>query len=310
MYIVARNIVKKYGTKKALDNVTIEIEEPMIYGLLGPNGAGKTTLMNIIIGVLRPDSGEVLIKDKKITDPSIRYVIGYCPQEPALYQYLSGLDNIYFYASLYSIDKKTAREKAYELAEFLGLKEYLNIKVGKYSGGMKKKLSLLISLIHDPEILILDEPTTGMDPSVRIDVWNLLLKMKREKKVVLLATHYMEEADKLADRVGIIDHGKLLVEGSPEELKKKYGPKTIIVLELYERPENKLDEILSNYSDIFYLEDNTIKIHVDDPDKVLPSLIDSLYRNNFRINTVKITRPSLEDVFLKLTGRRIEENEA
>lgn len=306
MYLEVENIEKYYGDKKVLDNVSITIDKPMIYGLLGPNGAGKTTLLNIITGVINPDKGTVLIKGLKPSSEEARRLIGYCPQEPALYKNLSGLDNILFYSRLYGLSDREAMRRAKELLEFLNLTSYAKVKVGKYSGGMMKKLSLAIALIHDPEILILDEPTTGMDPNVRRSVWDLLIKLRREGKAILLATHYMEEADYLSDIVGIFNSGKLLVEDTPDNLKKKYGPPAVIVVELAMIPPKDFVEDLRREYGLVYIDENYLRIHVSDPDTRVPRFVDTLYRNGLKMKSLKITKPSLEDVFIKLTGRRID----
>jgi len=303
--LVVENIVKKYGDRVVLNNVSLRIDKPMIYGLLGPNGAGKSTLLKIMAGVIEPDNGRVLIRDMAPSDPGAKRIIGYCPQEPGLYKLLSGWDNIYFYASLHNIDRESARKTALMYSEQLGLTEYLDTRVGKYSGGMLKKLGLIISLINDPEILLLDEPTTGLDPGVRREVWELLLKLRREGRVIVLATHYMEEAEELSDTVGIIDQGVLIAEGSPQDLMNRYGFKATVMLEFLKQ-DSGLSNILSKYGE-YFIEDRYAKLYVDDPDKVVPKIVDEIYSAGYRLVSMKITKPTLEDVFLKLTGRRIED---
>jgi len=302
--LVVENIVKKYGDRVVLKNVSLRIDKPMIYGLLGPNGAGKSTLLKIMAGVIEPDDGRVLIRDMAPSDPGAKRIIGYCPQEPGLYKLLSGWDNIFFYASLHNIDRGVARKIAIEYSEQLGLTEYLNVRVGKYSGGMLKKLGLIISLINDPEILLLDEPTTGLDPGVRREVWELLLRLRREGRVIVLATHYMEEAEELSDTVGVIDQGVLIAEGSPEDLKNRYGFKATVSLE-FPKQESGLSNILSRYGE-YVIEDRYAKLYVDDPDRVVPKIVGEIYGAGYKLVSMKITKPTLEDVFLKLTGRRIE----
>lgn len=305
MYIVVENLVKKYNTTEVLRDINLVIDKPIIYGLLGPNGAGKSTLMNIIAGVLKPTSGKAIVLGKDANDPSIKTKIGYCTQEPALYEHLSGWDNIYFFASLYGVDRKTTKMRAEEILGKLGILDYANTRVGKYSGGMKKKLALAISLIHDPEILILDEPTTGVDPGVRRSVWELLFKLRDSGKVIILATHYMEEADVLSNIVGIIDQGRLIAEGIPEDLKKKYGPPSVVSIELYSDVDDRVKKSVSKVSNVYYFDGNVLKIHVQDPDKKLPVIIDSLYEVGVSISSIKVIKPTLEDVFIKLTGRRL-----
>ncbi len=305
--LVVDNVVKKYGDKVVLKGVSFQVEKGIVYSLLGPNGAGKTTLLSIIAGILNPTSGRVLIMGKDPRDPETRTHIGYCPQEHGLHELLSGYDNMMFYARLYGYSDSEAKKKVDELLELVGLKEHAKKPVAKYSGGMKKRLSLAITLLHDPDLLILDEPTTGMDPGIRRSVWDIIEGQKKEGKTIILATHYMEEADYLADKVAIMHEGEIIAEGSPEELKQKYGPKSVVELELYTPPSNSVLEALKKYSDTTYLENNTIRVHTQDPDSIIPKLVDALYSQNQSLKALRIVKPTLEDVFLKLTGRRLGE---
>jgi ABC-2 type transport system ATP-binding protein len=283
------------------------IERPMIYGLLGPNGAGKSTLLSIIVGVLEPDSGTVLVKGAEPLSPETRKGIGYCPQENGLIEHLSGYDNALFYGRLYGLESGAIIEEATRLGERLGLsKTVLRRKVSTHSGGMKRKLAIIISLLHDPELLVLDEPTTGLDPETRREVWSLLEELRREGKAVVLATHYMEETDKLSDIVGIMDRGRLLAEGPPEELKKRYGPKTVVELRLEEPPTREIvSQLSSRYTRGVYAEEDKLRLHIDDPEKIVPRILEDLYSKGYHVLGLRITRPTLEDVFLKLTGRRL-----
>jgi ABC-2 type transport system ATP-binding protein len=302
------NVVKKYDSHVALNGVSLRIDRPIMHSLLGPNGAGKTTLINIIVGLLKPDEGSVSILGRSPTDPEARYLIGYCPQEHGLIERLTGYDNALFYGRLYGLQKKNIIERVNEFAEPLGLsRDDLKRRVEGYSGGMKRKLALIVSLIHDPKILVLDEPTTGMDPGVRRQVWDLLLRLKREGKTILLATHYMEEADRLSDNVSIMDRGRIIAEGTPEQLKRTYGPRTVITLRLEEQPTDRLKTILSEVASTFYFERDTLRIQVEDPDTSVPVILERLYSNGFHVLEFRIMKPTLEDVFIRLTGRRIEE---
>ncbi|BEP16733.1 ATP-binding cassette domain-containing protein [Pyrofollis japonicus] len=301
------SVTKYLGNQLVLDNLSMVIERPMIYGLLGPNGAGKSTLLSIIVGVLEPDSGTVLVKGAEPLSPETRKSIGYCPQENGLIEHLSGYDNALFYGRLYGLESGAIIEEATRLGERLGLsKAVLRRKVSTYSGGMKRKLAIIISLLHDPELLVLDEPTTGLDPETRREVWSLLEELRREGKAVVLATHYMEEADKLSDVVGIMDRGRLLAEGPPEELKKRYGPKTVVELRLEEPPAREIvSELSSRYTRGVYAEEDKLRLHIDDPEKIVPRILEDLYSKGYHVLELRITRPTLEDVFLKLTGRRL-----
>ncbi|MCD6300765.1 MAG: ABC transporter ATP-binding protein [Staphylothermus sp.] len=301
------NVSKVYDSRKILDNINLEIRESTTYALLGPNGAGKTTLINIILGIIKPTSGKVLIKGKPPTDPSVRKNIGYCPQEPSLFERLTGMENLLFFAQIYGLDKNDAKKRINSLLEKLGLTEYKNTLVAKYSGGMKKKLALAIALLPDPDILILDEPTTGMDPNSRRAVWEILEGYKREGKTILLSTHYMEEADRLADIVGIIYEGKIIAEGAPEDLKKRYGPRSVLLLKLLNTSTETIVEALRNKGYEAYPEDEHVKIYVDEPEKTIPTIVSLIYGLGGRIDFLKVIKPSIEDVFVKLTGKRMVE---
>ncbi|MEM4426725.1 MAG: ABC transporter ATP-binding protein [Acidilobaceae archaeon] len=308
MILVVRNLVKYLDSRKVLDDVSWMIETPGVYSLLGPNGAGKTTLLSIVSGVMNFDKGEVRVKGLPPSDPIARRAIGYCPQEPGLIDNISGYDNALFYGRLYGLTTNEIVKKTKNIAESLGLKDSdLKMKVGKYSGGMKKKLALAVSLLHDPEVLVLDEPTAGLDPGVRRDVWDLILKLREEGKTIVLATHYMDEADRLSDRVAIIDRGKILVEGKPAELKEKYGPPSVVELVFENEASPVVTDIIEKYTAKHYIEGKTARLHLDEPDKHLPMLMGELFSKGYYIVEFRLAKPTLEDVFLKLTGRRLRE---
>ncbi len=304
--VIVEGLVKTISGKTILDNISIALEEKSIAGLLGPNGAGKTTLLKILVGIYKPTSGRVLVKNLEPIDPRAKKLLGYCPQDPGLFEELNAWDNILFYARLHGLSEAEALSRGRELLEKLGLLDHARRPVGKYSGGMKKKLSLAISLLPDPEILILDEPTTGLDPGVRRLVWDIILRERDKDKSILVATHYMEEADYLSDKVYIIDRGRIIASGAPEELKKKYGPQSVIEIEYYMLTPGLLEELRSRYSGLVY-RDNIIRVHSEDPDRDLPALASLSYEYKAAIKAMRVTKPTLEDVFLALTGRRLEE---
>ncbi|RLF19919.1 MAG: ABC transporter ATP-binding protein [Thermoprotei archaeon] len=301
------DVWKKYGDVTALRGVSITVNEGEVVSLLGPNGAGKTTLISIVVGILRPTKGKILIYGRDPRDPKVRSIIGFCPQEPALNDNLTGRENMMFYARLYGIDGDEAKRRINELLEMVGLLDDADRLVGKYSGGMKRRLSLAITLIHDPKILVLDEPTLGMDPRMRRDVWNIVREAKRRGKSVLLATHYMEEADELSDRVYIIHEGKIIAEGSPEQLKKVYGPPSVIEIELYKTVSKIEEEIKSVVKSEIIAKDKQIRVHSRAPDADVPKIVSCVYKAGGEIKNLRVTKPTLEDVFLRLTGRRLEE---
>ena len=301
-------VVKKYGDKIAVNNVSLSVQRGEIYGLLGPNGAGKTTLMSIIAGILDPTEGRVEVLGGDPHDREIRTRIGYCPQESVVYDNLTGLENLMFYAGLYGLSGSRAKQKSEELIRFVGLEEYAKDLVKTYSGGMKKRLNFAIALVGDPDLILLDEPTTGMDPRVRRSVWELIERLRKAGKTIILATHYMEEADELSSRVAIMNLGRKVVEGTPEELKKKYGPKAVVSVELVKVTQDII-EFIKPYAleGRVVVEGNVLRVHVEDPDEVSPKIVSELVKRGYKLNMLKIDRPTLEDVFLRLTGRRLIE---
>jgi len=308
--LIVDNIKKRYDNLTVLDNISFKVFKGEIFGLLGPNGAGKTTLFRILSGIADPDKGEVSIFGKDPRNPRIRKLIGYCPQESVAYDNLSGIENLLFYLGLYNIGGKEAKRRAYKLLKMLGLYEYKDKKVKKYSGGMKKRLNLAIALIGEPEIIILDEPTTGMDPNIRREVWRIIKDIKEEGKTVLLATHYMEEAEELCDRVAIINRGKIIDIGKPDELKKRAELKTMLSLEIHKDIKEAFETIRKKFNpEIIVREDNIIKLSIDKADEEPPKILEYLLKNGFNVIMMKVSPPTLEDVFIKYTGERLSINE-
>lgn len=218
--IVIDKLTKEFEDVVAVDELSIEVEKGELFGLLGPNGAGKTTTINILCGLIKSTSGSVVVGGLNVQKHpyKVKELIGVCPQETAIYPYLTGLENVDLFGNLHAMNKDALKEKRSELLEKMGLVEDGKRRAGKYSGGMKRRLSLALALIHDPQIAFLDEPTVGMDPQSRHAVWDFIKELKKEGKTIILTTHYMEEAEELCDRVGIIDHGKVIALGTPEEL--------------------------------------------------------------------------------------------
>ena len=308
LVIEVHELVKEYNGTLALRGISFNVREGEVFGLLGPNGAGKTTLMSILAGIVLPTSGraEVLGHDVVAESRAVRELIGFCPQETVAYEELSAFENMLFYAGLYDIPRSEAKRRAKELLDFMGLWDVAKKPVKELSGGMKKRLNLAIALINDPRVLLLDEPTTGLDPRARREVWRYIEGLRAEKRTVLLATHYMEEADRLSDRVAIMDLGRIVALGTPEALKKKVGELSVIEIEIKE-PGEELIKALSPLSEngrVLTGED-TVRLYARDPDAVLPRVVEAALGVGARISAIRITEPTLEDVFLKLTGRRL-----
>jgi ABC-2 type transport system ATP-binding protein len=227
--IVIEHLAKKYQDVTALDDLNLQVAKGELFGLLGPNGAGKTTTINILCGLIKPTQGSAQILDYDVQKETskVKEHIGVCTQETAVYPYLTAVENLELFGNLHTLDQKTLKTRSTMLLDKMGLAEDAKRKASKYSGGMKRRLSLALALIHDPEIAFLDEPTVAMDPQSRHAVWDFIKDQKSRGKTVILTTHYMEEAEELCDRVGIIDHGKLIALGTPKQLIAKNGVKNL-----------------------------------------------------------------------------------
>jgi len=223
--IVIEHLTKKYEDITAVEDLSLQIEKGELFGLLGPNGAGKTTTINVLCGLIKPSSGtaKVCSFDVQREMGKVKELIGVCPQETAIYPYLTGAENVELFGNLHSMTDENIKKRRNMLLEKLGLTQEAKRKAEKYSGGMKRRLSLILALIHDPQIAFLDEPTVAMDPQSRHAVWDFIRELKKIGKTIILTTHYMEEAEALCDRVGIIDNGKLIALGPPKDLISKDG---------------------------------------------------------------------------------------
>ncbi len=221
--LIIEHLEKKYKDVTALDDLNLLVAKGELFGLLGPNGAGKTTTISILSGLIKPTNGMAKVCGYDVQKESVKVkeLIGVCIQETAIYPYLTGAENIDLFGNLHTMNKTTLNKRRNLLLEKMGLSDDSKKRAGKYSGGMKRRLSLILALIHDPQILFLDEPTVAMDPQSRHAVWDFLKEMKKENKTIILTTHNMEEAEELCNRVGIIDHGKLIALGTPKELINK-----------------------------------------------------------------------------------------
>jgi ABC-2 type transport system ATP-binding protein len=306
------NLTKEYGDIKAVDNVSLNIRKGEIFGLLGPNGAGKTTTINILIGLSLPSSGTAKIAGLDVTKCSveIKKRLGIAAQDAYFDHHLSIKDNLFYHGLLYALPRKELKKRVDTALEWSNLEKYRNKKFHHLSGGMQRRLVVARAMLSDPEILLLDEPTNGLDPQTRRQVWEFIKNLKEEGKTVLLTTHYMEEADILCDRIAIIDHGRIIARGTPNELKRMWNKNIVIDITLSPNPDvlkNDVKNALNNISGVNYVEmkSNKIKIGVIDDatvEQVLKSLIINI---KTKIRELNITRTTLDDVFLHLTGREI-----
>ena len=307
------SITKKYGELTAVNNLSLDIQEGEIFGFLGPNGAGKTTSIQMICGLLKPDQGSITFQLNGSLDNIQKHYheIGLCPQEIILWERLTCLEQLLFLGQLYNLSKNDAHKRANQLLEELNLFDKKNTLAKKLSGGMKRRLNIAMALIHDPKIVILDEPEAGLDPQSRVKIREYI-KSLAEKKTVILTTHNMDEADRLADRIAIVDHGKLLVLDTPQALKQHLGEGDILELHIQTTDDNKPKKdftFLNAFSKkITYLpETSTLSLQILNGTFQLPKILDTLQTHGYNSSDIRIRENTLEDVFIQLTGRRLRE---
>jgi ABC-2 type transport system ATP-binding protein len=314
MWVVeVENLYKIYpGGVKALNGISFRVSKGEIYSILGPNGAGKTTTMKIIATLLKPTSGSASVMGIDVTSnpDAVRRIIGYVPQDLSADDELTGVENVILQARLYGISKGEARRRAMELLEMVGLKDAANRAVRSYSGGMRRRLELAMGLVNDPELLILDEPTLGLDVQSRLALWDYIKRLKNEGGLtILMTTHYMDEADKLSTRVAIIDRGRIVVEGSPEELKSRIGG-DVIMVKVSSPLQNIIDKIgtIEGVLSVDLVE-NLVRIKVESAEKAMAKLLGVLSSINTSIEGISIAKPTLDQVFIEYTGRMFRDEE-
>ena len=306
-----RALTKHYGALVAADRVTFRAEAGETVGLLGPNGAGKTTTVSMIAGLVRPDAGEVLIEGRALagdTDP-IKRRIGLVTQDLALVPELSARRNLLFFAALYDMDRATARRAADEALDLVGLTDRARDKVGTFSGGMKRRLNLAAALLHDPRILLLDEPTVGVDPQSRNAIFDNLETLKKRGKPLLYTTHYMEEAERLCDRIVVIDHGKVIADDTLQGLYRLLPASNLLAVELENGDGHvDLDRLrLVPHVRTADLAGGVLKVGVSDLAIGTAAVLQWLVDNGHRYRHAVTERADLETVFLALTGRTLRD---
>jgi len=299
------SLKKKYGDFTAVDGLSFDIHKDEIFGLLGPNGAGKTTTISMICGLLPPTEGSIHFDGFTGKDP--KSLIGYCPQENIFYPKLTCLEQLLFIGQMYGIATKTIRSRALELLELLGLKDKTHEMAANLSGGMKRRLNICLALIHDPEILILDEPEAGLDPQSRILVRDFI-KASGKEKTIIITTHNMDEADRLADRIAIIDYGKLLLLDTPQNLKKTIGEGDILEIIIQNSDENLINrfaERILPFAQNIKKGSNSLMIRHPNIIEHLPAIKNMADAGGIIISEIKLRENTLEDVFIHLTGRNL-----
>ncbi len=305
------NLYKYYGDVHALDGVTLAAEEGTVFGLLGPNGAGKTTIVRVLSTLLEPDKGTVKVNGINVMDNpnKVRELIGLAGQFAAVDEYLTGYENVFMVGRLYGLSKKEAKKRSIDLLQRLDLTDAAKRPVKTYSGGMRRRLDLGASLIGEPKILFLDEPTTGLDPATRLDLWEIIRGLVKDGTSILLTTQYLEEADELCDKIAVVNRGKVIAEGTSDSLKAKLGG-DIIEFQLDEaEDEAKAREAVSKIAKSKPIFDNVthqFSVPVKDGSKGLMTVVQALNDAKLNVSSISLHRPSLDDVFLSLTGSKTD----
>jgi len=300
--IRADNLVKSFGSLRAVDGLSLSINKGEVFGFLGPNGAGKTTSIKMLCGLLRPDSGQVHIASNKL-----KQSIGVCPQSIVVWENMTCIEQLVFMGEMYGLSHRKAKINGIELLGVLGLASKTNSLAKNLSGGMQRRLNICLSLVHEPEILILDEPQAGLDPQSRLLVREYINSIK-SKITIILTTHDMDEAEKLSDRICIIDHGKTLITGTVDEIRKSIGKGDIFEVEIDGKVKDDLMPLLKTVLKSVRIEDeHTIAFVAEDSQDTILELMTVIRSNNIVLRNFKMRIASLEDVFINLTGRRLRE---
>ena len=305
--IVAENLVRHFGDVEAVNGIDLQVNAGEIFGFLGPNGAGKSTVVRMLTTLLRPTSGKAFVAGFDVAKHpnEVRQRIGVALQDAAIDPLMTGVELLRLQAVLYSIPKSKMKSRADELLERVGLTAAADRRVGTYSGGMRRRLDLALSLIHQPTVLFLDEPTTGLDPMSRVSLWEEVRRLNNEGTTVMLTTQYLEEADQLADRIAIIDKGVIVREGKPQELKASVGFPTLVIN--VSRDQHELAKsILMGFGDLRPTAEGTLGVGLRGGAEAVTDVVRKLDESSIRVQHLYLNEPSLDDVFAEATGHRLE----
>ena len=307
-----QNLVKNYGDFRAVKGVTFNIQEGEIFSLLGPNGAGKTTTISMLSTLYTPTSGDAIIGGYSITkDPmAVRGVIGIVPQDLALYEDLTARENLIFWGQMYNLSGKALTTRVDEVLEQIGLTDKAKDRVKTYSGGMKRRVNIGVGLLHKPRLLFMDEPTVGIDPQSRRAILDTVKDLNKQGMTLLYTTHYMEEAQELSDRVGIIDHGELIAIGTQKELTQQVGQAETLILHIGENDDSDaLAASLKGIQGVQQAEgvEHEVSIVCSEAEDVLAAVVTKANERGIKIRSIDIREPNLEAVFLHLTGRALRD---
>lgn len=311
------NLHKEYksstGNVKAVNGVNLSVKKNLIYGFLGPNGAGKTTTLRIISTLMKPDSGKILIAGIDVTkNPvNVRKIIGYVGQKTGCIGGATAEENILLYARLHGLSKKEARYQAQRLIKLFELDSFSKRKTSTLSGGQLRRVDLAMGIVHSPQLLFLDEPTSGLDPQSRAYLWDELRKLHAEGLTIFMSTHYLNEADAVCDRVAIIDHGGIVAEDTPLELKRQVSGDVLTLM--IEEDDAAIEEKISHFKNNpfvtkIHYQDNVLKAYLQPDKAALTNLLETISLAKLNVRTLNLTQPSLDEVFLIKTGRSLRDN--
>lgn len=304
------NLYKEFGNVKAVEGISFEVKKGQVFGLLGPNGAGKSTTISIISTLIKPTHGDVLFEGTSIlNNPNlIRQKLGVVPQDIALYPTLTGYENLSFWGSIYGLKGSELKKRISDVCDIIGLNGRIKDKVEKYSGGMKRRLNIGAALLHMPELLIMDEPTVGIDPQSRNHILDTVLELNKQGITIIYTSHYMEEVEYLCNELCIMDEGKIIASGTQQEMVELVKEKTQINIKL-----NKTDEFVLNtlkeIDGVFdgKIEEDHIALFGSNADVILADIISKVSENGWLIETIDVKKPNLEAVFLHLTGKALRD---
>jgi ABC-2 type transport system ATP-binding protein len=307
--LIADHLSKSYQNSKSVADLSLSLKEGELYGLLGPNGAGKTSTINILSSLLKPDSGEVFFQGKSLSAnlSECKKMMGLVPQEIALYENLTAIENLKFWGKLYGIKGKPLQLKIEELLELMGLSDRKKHKIKTYSGGMKRRINIAAALLHDPKIVFMDEPTVGIDPQSRNLIFEVIEELHSRGLTMIYTTHYMEEAERLCDRIGIIDEGKIIAEGSLEQLKKASKIKEEILLQFTNVPKEDFLNIKNQFENQVLIQENQMVLSTSQSNTDLPKLIQMCTHANLHLEHLQVKNVGLESIFLELTGKSLRD---
>ncbi|WP_370042918.1 ABC transporter ATP-binding protein [Lysinibacillus sp. RC79] len=304
-----KNLTKSFTNVNIISDLTLNIKRGEVYGLIGPNGAGKTTLISIICGLIKPTKGSITFDGENILgdNAKLKKLLGIVPQDIALYSALSAKDNLLFWGRMYNLSGEELKERVAECLKLVGLDDRANEKISTFSGGMKRRINIAAAILHEPELLIMDEPTVGIDPQSRNHILETIKQLNSNGMTVIYTSHYMEEVEYLCDRIGIIDHGKLIVQGTIKEVILQIGNESKVFFSLQNYNEGLLGGITQTVPGIVEIESNKLMISTENVHQTLIEILEAVRNLEESLATIDILYPNLETCFLQITGKSLRD---